>query len=52
MAVGTFADNTEAAEEWINLGIQYMVVGYETRMLFQGAKATVSALKKTPGRRP
>jgi 4-hydroxy-2-oxoheptanedioate aldolase len=45
IAVGTFADNAEAARKWIDLGIQYMVIGYETRMLFQGAKATVSALR-------
>ena len=45
VAVGTFADNAQAAREWINLGIQYMVIGYETRMLFQGAKAAVSALR-------
>jgi len=44
-AVGTFADNAESAKTWLELGIQYMVIGYETRMLFQGAKATVSALK-------
>jgi 4-hydroxy-2-oxoheptanedioate aldolase len=45
MAVGTFADNAEAARKWLQLGIQYMVIGYETRMLYQGAKATVSVLK-------
>lgn len=48
VAVGTFADNAAAAETWLDLGIQYMVIGYETRMLFQGARATVSALKNAP----
>ncbi len=46
------AVNAETAKKWIDLGIQYMVVGYETRMLFQGAKATVSALKKPAGPLP
>ena len=45
MAIGTFVDDAETAEPWINLGIQYLVIGYDTRMLFQGAKATISVLK-------
>jgi 4-hydroxy-2-oxoheptanedioate aldolase len=45
MVVGTFADNEAAAKKWIDLGVRYIVVGYDTRMLFHGANKVVSSLR-------
>ncbi|MFH0844686.1 MAG: aldolase/citrate lyase family protein [Pseudomonadota bacterium] len=47
IALGTFVDDEDAAGKWIELGVRFMVVGYDTRMLLNGARAVVSSLKGT-----
>ncbi len=34
VAVGTFADNVEAARRWIDLGVQYMAIGVDTSLIY------------------
>ena len=45
IGVGTFADNEEAARRWIDLGVGFVGISYETRMLFDRAAAIVNALR-------
>ncbi len=45
VGVGTFADNEVAAKRWIDLGVGFVGISYETRMLFDRAAAIVNALR-------
>lgn len=45
IGLGTFADNEETATKWIDLGVRYIAVGYDTKMLLNGAKTVASSLK-------
>ncbi|MBW1943170.1 MAG: aldolase [Deltaproteobacteria bacterium] len=45
IAVGTFADNVEAATRWIGLGLRLVAISYETRMLFERAKTIVDSMR-------
>lgn len=46
IVVGTFADNEKAAQRWIDLGVRYIAVSYDTKMLLDRATEVVSSLKK------
>ncbi len=45
VAIGTFADTPERAQKWIDLGVKYLTVSCDSKMLLDGARAIVSALK-------
>jgi len=47
IGVGTFADNEEAARRWIDLGVGFVGISYETKMLFDRAAAIVNALRSS-----
>jgi 4-hydroxy-2-oxoheptanedioate aldolase len=45
VAIGTFADTPERARKWIDLGVKYMSISVDTKMLLDGARAVVTSVK-------
>lgn len=45
IAIGTFADTPERAQRWIDLGIKYVAVSCDSKMLLDGARDITTALK-------
>jgi 4-hydroxy-2-oxoheptanedioate aldolase len=45
-AVGIYADNAEDARRWRDLGIQFVGVGFDVRVLLKAYQAMVEALRK------
>lgn len=46
IAVGTFADNPEIAQQWIDKGIQYIGLSVDVSIFFKACKNLVNAVKK------
>jgi 2-keto-3-deoxy-L-rhamnonate aldolase RhmA len=44
-AAGTFADNAEIAQQWINAGVQYVTMGVDVAVFFQACKRLVRAVR-------
>jgi 4-hydroxy-2-oxoheptanedioate aldolase len=45
MMVGTFADTVSGAREWIELGLRFIALSYDTKMLFDRAAEVVRSMK-------
>ena len=45
VAIGTFADTPERAQKWIDLGVKYLTISCDSKMLLDGARAITTALK-------
>ena len=45
VAIGTFADSPERAQKWIDLGVKYLTVSCDSKMLLDGARAITTVLK-------
>ena len=46
ITVGTFTDNEETALRWIGLGVRYISISYDTKMLLDRARMIVSSIQK------
>jgi 4-hydroxy-2-oxoheptanedioate aldolase len=44
-AAGTFADNAEIAQQWIETGVQYVTMGVDVAIFFQACKRLVRAVR-------
>ena len=45
VAVGTFADDIDAAKSWISLGVQYMAFSVDVGILYEASKNILKQLK-------
>jgi 4-hydroxy-2-oxoheptanedioate aldolase len=46
VAVGTYADNIEAAKRWVDRGVQYMAVGVDTSLIYNLTRKMIAEFRE------